>query len=75
LVAGVIGQDKFQYDVWGPTVNIASRMESQGDTGKIQVTEDTYHRLQDEFIFEQRGRIDVKGSGKMETWFLVEKKD
>lgn len=75
LVAGVIGQDKFHYDVWGPTVNFASRMESQGVAGKIQVSKDTYHRLQDEFVFEERGPIDVRGTGKIETWFLVGRKD
>ncbi len=75
LAAGVIGQDKFHYDVWGPTVNLASRMESQGVAGKIQVSKDSYHLLQDEFIFEEREPIDVKGIGKIETWFLVGIKD
>lgn len=71
LVAGIIGKKKFQYDVWGDTVNIASRMESHGVPGKIQVTADTYGILKDEFIFESRGILDVKGKGNMETWFLV----
>ena len=71
LVAGVIGKKKFHYDVWGDTVNTASRMESHGVPGKIQVTKDTYRILKDEFIFESRGILDVKGKGNMETWFLV----
>ncbi len=71
LVAGVIGKKKFHYDVWGDSVNTASRMESHGVPGKIQVTMDTYRILKDEFIFEPRGILDVKGKGNMETWFLV----
>ncbi len=71
LVAGVIGKKKFHYDVWGASVNTASRMESHGVPGKIQVTMDTYRILKDEFIFEPRGILDVKGKGNMETWFLV----
>jgi adenylate cyclase len=73
VIAGVIGRKKFQYDVWGDGVITASRMESQGVAGKIQVTENTYRILKDEFNFEARGTIDVKGKGKMETWFLVGK--
>jgi len=75
LVAGVIGHKKFQYDLWGDTVNIASRMESQGAPGRIQVTKNTYALLKDEFTFEARGRIDVKGIGEMETWFLIGRND
>ena len=71
LVAGVVGKKKFQYDVWGNTVNIASRMESQGIPGKIQVTRATYALIKDDFEFEVRGVINVKGKGEMETWFLV----
>ena len=71
LVAGVIGKRKFQYDVGGDTVNIASRMESHGVAGRIQVTRATYELLKDEFLFEPRGTVDVKGKGKMATWFLV----
>jgi adenylate cyclase len=74
LVAGVIGKKKFHYDVWGDTVNTASRMESHGVPGKIQVTEDTYKLLEDEFIFEPRGKLEVKGKGEMETWFLTSRK-
>ena len=71
VVAGVVGARKFFYDVWGDAVNVASRMESTGELGKIQVSEDTYERLKDEFVLEDRGLIDVKGKGQMLTWFLV----
>ena len=71
VVAGVIGLQKFSYDLWGNTVNIASRMESHGLPGKIQVTEETYNRLRDEFILEKRGEISVKGRGVMTTYLLI----
>jgi guanylate cyclase len=71
LVAGVIGYKKFQYDIWGPTVNTASRMESQGLPGKVQITQDTYELLKDEFVCEPRGTLEVKGVGQVQTWFLV----
>ncbi len=71
VVAGVIGLKKFTYDLWGDTVNIASRMESQGVPGKIQVTENTYKSLCNEFLFEKRGEIEVKGKGKMTTYWLI----
>lgn len=69
-VAGVIGKSKFQYDVWGDTVNTASRMESHGVAGKIQISADAYQVLKDEFVCEPRGTIEVKGKGPMNTWFL-----
>ncbi|MFL5878712.1 MAG: adenylate/guanylate cyclase domain-containing protein [Actinomycetota bacterium] len=71
VVAGVIGRRKFSYDLWGDTVNTASRMESNGVPGCIQVTERTYRRLRDGFRLERRGPIQVKGEGEMTTWFLV----
>ncbi|MDX1437022.1 MAG: adenylate/guanylate cyclase domain-containing protein [Anaerolineales bacterium] len=71
LVAGVIGTSKFHYDVWGDTVNIASRMESQGVPGKVQITDNTYRLIKDTFICEPRGPIEVKGKGRMNTWFLI----
>jgi class 3 adenylate cyclase len=71
VVAGVIGLKKFSYDLWGDTVNIASRMESQGIPGRIQVTAATYAKLKDTFEFVQRGMIKVKGRGKMTTYFLI----
>ena len=70
-VAGVIGLKKFMYDVWGDTVNIASRMESLGSSGRIQVTESTYRRLRHAFDFEPRGSIEVKGLGPTETYFIT----
>jgi len=73
-VAGVIGQSKFAYDIWGDTVNIASRMESSGEAGRIQVTEEIHAKLQGEFLFEQLGMIDIKGRGPMRTYFLKAKK-
>ena len=70
-VAGVIGIQKFAYDLWGDTVNTAARMESQGVPGAIQVTESTHALLRDRFTFEDRGVIDVKGKGPMRAWLLV----
>lgn len=70
VVAGVIGTKKFIYDLWGDAVNTASRMESQGIAGGIQVTESTYQCLCDRYHLEERGIIDVKGKGKMRTYFL-----
>ncbi len=74
VVAGIIGESKFQYDVWGDTVNTASRMESHGVPGRIQITESTYRHLEGRYAMEPRGTIDVKGKGEMETWFLVGRK-
>ena len=71
VVAGVIGTRKFIYDVWGDTVNVASRMESLGVPGRIQVSRSVKERLDDGFAFEPRGMIDVKGKGPMPTWFLT----
>ena len=71
MVAGVIGRKRFLYDLWGDAVNIASRMESHGTPGRIQITRATYELLKDEFVCEPRGTIAVKGKGEMETWYLV----
>jgi class 3 adenylate cyclase len=71
VVAGVIGRRKFSYDLWGDTVNTASRMESTGTAGCIQVTERAYRRLCDGYVFECRGPVQVKGKGELVTWFLV----
>jgi len=69
--AGVIGTSKFSYDLWGDTVNTASRMESHGVAGCIQVTERTYQRLRDGYRFQRRGPIQVRGMGELVTWLLV----
>jgi len=75
VVAGVIGLKKFIYDLWGDTVNIASRMESHGITGCIQVTTETYEILKDKYTFQRRGAIQIKGKGYMVTYLLTGKKD
>jgi len=71
VVAGVIGTKKFIYDVWGDTVNVASRMESTGVPGRIQVSAAVEERLRDRFALESRGEVEIKGKGLMETFFLL----
>ncbi len=71
VVAGVIGKNKFNYDLWGDAVNVASRMESHGIPGKIQISESTYQRVKDKFELEKRGVIEVKGKGEMVTYLLL----
>ncbi|MEM7180193.1 MAG: adenylate/guanylate cyclase domain-containing protein [Spirochaetota bacterium] len=73
VVAGVIGQSKFSYDLWGDAVNTASRMESNGIPGEITVTTETYKLVQEEFIGIKREPIAIKGKGSMTTWFLKHK--
>ena len=75
VVAGVIGRKRFLYDLWGDAVNTASRMESQGTPGQIQVTRATYELLKDEFELEPRGTVPIKGKGDVETWYLVGRSD
>jgi len=70
VVAGVIGKSKYIYDLWGDTVNLASRMESGGIPDTVQVTRPVYEKLKDHFVFEPRGAIEVKGKGKVEAWLL-----
>jgi class 3 adenylate cyclase len=72
VVAGVIGTKKFIYDVWGDTVNVASRMESLGVPGRVQVSQAVMERLRGAYTFEDRGLIDVKGKGLVSTYFLVD---
>ncbi|KAG8185405.1 hypothetical protein JTE90_018626 [Oedothorax gibbosus] len=74
VVAGVIGASKPQYDIWGNTVNVASRMDSTGLPNHIQVTEDVYMLLRDGYVFQCRGIVKVKGKGDMTTYFLLRKK-
>ncbi|WP_353569954.1 adenylate/guanylate cyclase domain-containing protein [Candidatus Albibeggiatoa sp. nov. BB20] len=74
VVAGVIGKNKFNYDLWGETVNIASRMESHGVPGKVQISDATYNKIKDKFHLEYRGPIEVKGKGLMVTHFLSGRK-
>ncbi len=74
IVAGVIGQNKFVYDLWGDTVNTASRMESHGVPGRINCSFDIYEKLKDKFIFEDRGESEVKEKGIMRMFFLNDKK-
>ncbi|MEO1208687.1 MAG: adenylate/guanylate cyclase domain-containing protein [Cyanobacteria bacterium J06638_20] len=71
VIAGVIGMRKFAYDLWGDTVNIASRMETTGAPGRIQVAPEVYERLKNRFLFEPRGTITVKGRGLMESYWLI----
>ena len=69
-VGAVIGTTKFAYDLWGDTINVASRMESSGEPGRIQVAQGAFSRLRDMYVLEPRGMIEIKGKGEMETWFL-----
>ncbi|HEY4166919.1 MAG TPA: adenylate/guanylate cyclase domain-containing protein [Reyranella sp.] len=70
VVAGVIGRSKYIYDLWGDTVNLASRMESAGVADSIQVTRAVYDQLKDRYAFEARGTLDIKGKGEVEAWLL-----
>lgn len=74
MIAGVIGSRKFVYDVWGDAVNIASRMESHGLGGAVQITRTTYELIKDEFECEARGTVNVKGKGEMEVWLVISAK-
>ena len=71
----IIGDKKIAYDLWGDTVNIASRMESQGQPNSIQVAEPTYEILKHQFLFEKKGVIDVRGCGQMTTYWLLDRRE
>jgi len=74
-LTGIVGVKKFQYDIWGDTVNTANRMESNGAVGKVNVSQATYDFLKNDsdFTFESRGKIEVKGKGEMEMYFVRKK--
>ncbi|BBX96201.1 adenylate cyclase [Mycobacterium lacus] len=74
VAAGVVGSRRFFYDVWGDAVNVASRMESTGTIGRVQVSDEVCERLKDDFVMQERGHIDVKGKGVMRTCYLVGRK-
>ena len=71
IVAGVIGRRKFIYDMWGDVVNTASRMESHGSSGCIQITRATYELIKNDYVCEPQGTVDVKGKGKMDVWYVT----
>jgi adenylate cyclase len=71
VVAGVIGRKKFIYDLWGDAVNTASRMESHGSEGQIQITRNTYELIKDDFVCEAQGTVNVKGKGEMDVWYVT----
>jgi len=75
LIGGVIGRKKFFYALWGDMVNTASRMQSHGASGKIQITRATYELVKDDFECEYIGEIPVKGKGKLDAWYLRAKKE
>jgi guanylate cyclase len=75
VVAGIVGTNKFAYDLWGDMVNTATRMESHGVPGSIQVSGATHELLRDAYVCERRGTVDVKGKGEMETYFLLARRD
>jgi class 3 adenylate cyclase len=74
VTAGVIGSKKFSFDVWGDAVNTASRMESSGEAGKIQISEEFYRYIKDDYDCMHRGQIEIKGKGPMDLYFLIKRK-
>jgi guanylate cyclase len=74
VVAGVIGRKKFSYDLWGASVNVASRMETYGESGTIQITRNTYELIERDFILEPKGTVKVRGAGELEVWHVLGRK-
>lgn len=72
VVAGVVGEKKFAYDIWGDTVNIAARMEATSEAGRINVSKDTYECAKEHFIFDYRGKIPIKNRGEIEMYFVID---
>lgn len=70
VMAGVVGKKKFTYDIWGDAVNIAARMESNGEAGRVAISENTYHHVKDHFACEPRGQIEIKNRGRLDAYFL-----
>ena len=74
VVAGVIGRKKFSYDLWGASVNVASRMETYGESGTIQITRNTYELIKHDFVLEAKGTVTVRGAGELEIWHVLGRK-
>ncbi|MDX1685177.1 MAG: adenylate/guanylate cyclase domain-containing protein [Saprospiraceae bacterium] len=77
VVTGVVGDSKFQFDMWGDAVNVASRMESMGEVDRVNISDHTYHLIKDEpdLVFESRGTVTVKGKGEMRMWFVDQREE
>lgn len=70
VVAGIVGTKKFQYDIWGDTVNAASRLESSGEIGKVNISQSTYELVKDQFECTYRGKIAAKGKGEIDMYYV-----